>query len=132
MTQFFRQHGLTVAYALLIFILSSIPSLRAPDIGLTLQDKILHVAEFGVLGVLLVRSFSFVFDKKMKVVIWTLLSGVAYAGLDELHQAVVPGRECALGDFLADSVGIVIALILSVFILSRLFSNLSIFLLTFK
>lgn len=132
MRPFLRHHGLTLAYSILIFIISSIPSLKAPDIGLSFLDKILHMLEFGVLGVLLVHSFSVVFSRRRKVIVWTLITGVAYAGLDELHQVFVPGRECAWGDFVADSVGIVFSLILSVFILRRLFSNLSIFLLTFK
>jgi len=35
-----------------------------------------------------------------------LLIGIIYAGLDELHQLVIPHRECDWLDFMADSAGV--------------------------
>ena len=132
MLRFLRLHGPTAAYALLIFALSSIPSLRAPDMGFSFQDKILHMLEFGILGMLLMRSLDDLFDTRKKVILWTILAGTVYAGMDELHQALVPGRECSWGDFFADETGILLSVVLSVFVFGRLFRSSYIFLLTFK
>ena len=87
-----------VAWAALIFTLSSIPSL---DSGLGTLDlvlrKIAHFAEFAVLGALLAR----VLDDVPAVLV-----GVAYAVTDEVHQAFVQGREGAAMDVAIDGAGV--------------------------
>jgi VanZ family protein len=99
-------HGPTIAYAALIFGLSSIPSLRVPDIGLTFQDKLAHALEFGVFGCLLERSFEHGSRSRRKAVFLAFMVGTVYAGLDEIHQLFVAGRDCSLGDFIWDVIGI--------------------------
>jgi hypothetical protein len=88
-----------VAWAALIFALSSIPDLGTGlggwDLGLR---KLAHAAEFGVLGALLVRALS---------VPWpAFLLGVAYAVSDEVHQSFVPGRMGSPIDVTIDAVGV--------------------------
>jgi VanZ family protein len=43
--------------------------------------------------------------RRADVMLWTLLALVAYAGLLELGQYLVPGRDPALGDFAASALG---------------------------
>ena len=103
---FVKTHVPTIVYAILIFVLSSIPSLRPIEIGLSFQDKLAHALEFGIFGFLLQRSFA-----SMRPITWTVfgmtfIAGTMYAGLDELHQLFVAGRECSAADYLWDSVGL--------------------------
>jgi VanZ family protein len=88
-----------VAWAGVIFVLSSIPDLGT-DLGtwdLVLR-KIAHAAEFAVLGLLLVRALG---REGL-----ALALGIAYAASDELHQHFVPGRQGAPVDVLIDAVGV--------------------------
>ena len=62
-----------------------------------------HVTEYLILGVLLALFFS-TFDWKPR---WFLawLTAAAYAGTDELHQALVEGRGAMFTDVLIDASG---------------------------
>jgi hypothetical protein len=91
-------------WAGLIFGLSSIPDLGT---GLGGWDFVLrkaaHAAEFAVLGFLLVRAFGREFP--------AVTAGIAYAASDEVHQSFVPGRLGSVWDFLLDSVGVVLGVL---------------------
>jgi VanZ family protein len=92
-------------WAALIFALSSIPSLST---GLGTWDLVLrkaaHVAEYAVLGVLLVRA--------LRRPLAALAVGVAYAITDEIHQHFVSGRNAALLDVAIDGAGVAIGIAL--------------------
>ena len=94
-----------VAWAALIFALSSIPSLGT---GLGTWDTILrkcaHVTEYAVLAFLLRRALSTTL---------AFAAAVAYSVSDELHQTFVRGRHGAMRDVLIDSIGIVIGLLVA-------------------
>jgi hypothetical protein len=103
--RFIIHHGPAILWAAGIFILSSIPSLTIPDIGLNWQDKLGHVLEYGIFAVLLMRSFR-ARNFSVKKTVWlTLITGIAYGALDEAHQAFVPGRVPDMLDFVADACG---------------------------
>jgi len=92
-------------WAGLIFTLSSIPSL---DTGLGIWDvvlrKLAHLAEYAVLGILAYRAV------RCAPVAIALAS--AYAGTDELHQAFVSGRHGSPLDWLIDTGGVVVGVLL--------------------
>ena len=92
--------GPVVAWAGLIFALSSIPSLST---GLGTWDLLLrkaaHAVEFAILGALLYRALG-----RVELAI---LAGSLYAATDELHQAFVPGRTGAPLDWAIDTAGVV-------------------------
>ena len=94
-----------VAWAALIFALSSVPDLGT---GLGGWDvvlrKIAHTAEYAVLGALLGRATGRVG--------LALALGVAYAVSDEIHQSFVPGRAGAPLDVAIDAVGVVCGVVL--------------------
>jgi VanZ family protein len=94
-----------VAWAGLIFVLSSIPDLST---GLGAWDlalrKVAHAAEFAVLGFLLARAIGR--DGP------ALALGIAYAVSDEVHQHFVPGRLGSPLDVLVDAVGVVVGVLL--------------------
>ncbi len=118
MSRFFRTHAPAAAWAVLIFILSSIPRLHPPDLGFHAQDKLAHAVVYAVFGWLLSRSFGACVTNRRGAVFLVILLGTAYAASDELHQKFVPGR-CADGyDFLADVFGLVFSQ-MAVFIKKR-------------
>jgi VanZ family protein len=98
--------GPVVAWAALIFVLSSIPDLGT---GLGGWDvvlrKLAHAAEFAILGALLVRA--------LRRPGWAVALGIAYAVSDELHQSFVPGRQGSALDVALDSVGVVVGAVLA-------------------
>jgi VanZ family protein len=107
MKAFARVHGPSIAYALLIFILSSIPALKSPDLGISFEDKIYHMLEYAVLGILLQRGSGMSGDLSLKRILSVSILGVCYGASDEIHQLFVPGRLCDPFDFLADAAGVV-------------------------
>lgn len=94
-----------VVWAGLIFVLSSIPSL---DRGLGPRDlgprDLAHVAEYAILGALLLRA---VRREPLAV-----LLGSAYATTDEVHQMFVPGRQGSPVDWMIDTAGVVLGVLL--------------------
>ena len=94
-----------VLWAALIFTLSSIPDLGT---GLGTWDlvlrKLAHLAEFAVLGALLVRALR---REPAAIVL-----GSAYAASDEVHQAFVDGRQGSPVDWMIDTVGVVLGVLL--------------------
>jgi VanZ family protein len=96
--------ALTAGCMLLIFVLSSQPSL--PTIRFfSGADLLAHAAAYGILCVFLALSFV-----PPRVATWNrvLLLTVlvtAYGVTDEYHQSFVPGRDASPWDVLADGAG---------------------------
>ena len=92
-----------VAWAAVIFALSSIPSLST---GLGVWDTVLrkgaHTVEYAVFGALLLRAF----DARLPA----LLAGIAYAATDELHQHFVRGRHASPVDVGIDTLGLLLGI----------------------
>ena len=101
------------AYMTLIFALSSIENL-APPPGLPHGDKLAHLGEYTVLGVLLGRAFrgTRVFPSLAASSMLAVITGFSTAFADELFQIHVPGRVSSAADFLVDSLGIVLGQVL--------------------
>jgi hypothetical protein len=94
-----------VAWAALIFALSSIPDLGTGLGGWDLAlRKLAHAAEYAVLGALLVRATA-----KAGL---AMVLGTIYAVSDEVHQAFVPGRMGSVLDVTLDAVGVVCGVVL--------------------
>jgi VanZ family protein len=101
-----------VLWAGLIFTLSSIPDLGT---GLGLWDlvlrKLAHAAEYAVLGALVYRAL------RHEPIAIALSS--AYAVTDEVHQSFVDGRAGSPVDWLVDTAGIVVGVLLLARIVDR-------------
>jgi VanZ family protein len=104
-------YGPTLLYMLVIFILSSMPHLKPPDLGFRPVDKVSHALEYGVLGVLLFRTAAFRYTFSPRLFIILVCIGVLYGISDEIHQSFVPHRVSSVWDVAADSVGIVLGLL---------------------
>jgi VanZ family protein len=105
-----------VVWAAVIFTFSSIPSLST---GLGTWDTILrkaaHMAEYAILGALLLRAFG----RELPA----LFFGLAYAITDEIHQHFVEGRHASPIDVAIDGVGVAIGIFLVRLIETRLASD---------
>jgi len=101
-----------IAWAALIFALSSIPDLGT---GLGTWDTILrkgaHATEYAILGILLLRAVG----REVPA----FLIGVAYAITDEVHQRFVQGRHASPIDVAIDSAGILLGILLLARVESR-------------
>jgi len=95
-----------VGWALLIFVLSSIPGAAFPSSKLLSYDKLIHAAVYAVLGAFSFMAMPRSWSQKASVLV--LMSGAIttlYGFTDEFHQLFVPGRSADLRDVLADCVG---------------------------
>lgn len=90
-----------------IFFFSSLSSPLGPVSDSShsgLIGRAAHVLEYAGLAALMLRALGW---QRYGV---TLFVTLAYALSDELHQALVPGREFALSDLATDAVGALMAL----------------------
>jgi VanZ family protein len=95
-----------------IFAFSSVPDLGTGLGGWDLAlRKLAHLAEYAVLGALLVRATG---RSGLAFALGTL-----YAASDEIHQAFVPGRMGSPVDVAIDAIGVVSGVVLWQAIQSR-------------
>jgi VanZ family protein len=93
-----------LAWLALVFIVSTVPHPKGPEVDLPLGlDKIGHALAYAVLGALAVRAVWRPRDRFLLVAAG-LAATVAYGALLEGWQHLI-GRDAELGDVIADAVG---------------------------
>jgi VanZ family protein len=95
--------ALALSLAGLIFWLSASPDARGAAGWIELthpRDKIVHGTAFGVLA-------GFLYLATGKPLLAVLLAS-GYGAFDELHQATVPGRVADVWDWVADTIGAIL------------------------
>jgi VanZ family protein len=100
---------LALAWMALLFYLSHQPSLETPML-FSGQDKLFHAGAFGILGFLLLAAQ----PRQAQGYNWqqvgiSVLIASLYGLSDEIHQYFVPGRSNEILDWVADTVGALIA-----------------------
>lgn len=99
-----------VALCLAIFVQSCYPSIEL-KIGFQYKDKVLHMAVYGLLAILVFRAGHVTWGNR-KSVTQLLIISVVFATLygvsDELHQFFVPTRQFDVADGVANFVGSVL------------------------
>jgi VanZ family protein len=94
-----------------MLIVSSLPGNRLPAVGFWQWDKLAHFSEYFVLAILLLRYCVIRWNmKRPKVFFWCAGIIAVYAGLDELHQLMIPFRACTWQDYVADNAGAIAGL----------------------
>ena len=97
-----------ILWALVIFTASSIPGTKFPKFILKIDDKVIHISIFIVLGLLVFRALEPRIRKDsfdwLRAVLSTSVVA-AYGALDEIHQMFVPGRSADFRDAAADAIG---------------------------
>ena len=91
--------------AALIFNASGRSHLAGPEI--VNIDKVIHFAVFGLLATLVCRL-----GRGWQAAAWSLLAVSAFGATDEWHQSFVPGRSSEVADWIADTAGAALAVIL--------------------
>ncbi len=103
--------ALVLLYVAMIFYVSSRPYLNPPGPRFALRDKVAHTVEYGILGVLMWWGIGFTVSRSRAVTFVFLLAvGLSIAALDEMFQSYFPGRHTDVTDWLADGVGLSLAL----------------------
>lgn len=108
--------GPAALWAAVLFLLSE---LRGTSVSLPADtDKLVHGGLYLILGLSLAWGKATIGSGVPVVVL--LLMGVGYGALDEWHQSFVPGRDVSVGDWVADSIGVMLGLLLFSSFSSRL------------
>lgn len=96
-------------YTALIFTLSSIPNLSPPGAAFG-SDKLTHLVEYGIWGLLIRRALERVIRPALpgRTKFLAVLSGAAVCYLDESFQRTV-GRTFSYYDMAADVAGVFLA-----------------------
>lgn len=96
-----------------IYVASSIPSLRPPNLGFNWQDKLFHAIAYfayaACVHLFVVRTLHL--RSPMIVGGLVILTGLAFAASDEWHQTFVEGRVGEIADWLADTTGVLLYVI---------------------
>lgn len=108
-----RYHLPTLIWGIIIFVVSSIPSDKIPNIQIFGIDKLVHIFAFFIFGFLIYRSIYFSIGNKLsftKIAIYVILIIVIVGVLDELYQGLIPGRSTDIYDLVADVIGGVLSI----------------------
>lgn len=98
-----------IAYVAVIFTLSSWSNPPSGP-GLLHLDKIVHVVEYGILGILLGWAARPRL-RGVRLIALAIVLGLLVAVADELYQRATPGRESSVFDMAADFVGLTLGVL---------------------
>lgn len=98
-----------IIYCSFIYWLSSKTTLPTPKFY-EHQDKIFHFGAYFIMGVLAWNFFSDYFFKTSVVMTLSILFCSLYGVSDEWHQSFVSGRDSSVMDWVADTLGGVLAM----------------------
>ena len=100
---------LLLIYMVFILSLSSFPGESIPKSWLLSFDKLIHLIEYFILGILLMNSMKSISTKMLIVVI---PFGIFFGMMDEYLQSFISGRFSSGWDVLADTIGVIIGSLL--------------------
>ncbi len=99
-------------YTILIFALSSVPGRDIPS-QVSSYSFILHFFLYFFYGISILLAIGKFW--------YSYMFGVLYALSDEIHQYFVPGRTCDPRDFLVDSIGLLVGMLILMFLRGKIF-----------
>ena len=85
---------------------SSLEGTSIPKSYIFTLDKLIHIVEYFILGVLL--YFSIVGIAKYSIIL-SLILGIFYSFIDELYQSTVFARDASGFDVIADIIGLILS-----------------------
>ena len=112
MLTFVKYHLPAIAYAALILAVSSVPSLKTPEVRFFAADKVAHFIEYAIFAFLAFRSLIHIpiLSRTNLAVPAAVLLVAGFAYLDELYQRHIPGRHSDMNDYAADLAGALLVL----------------------
>ena len=102
---------LLLFYCLFLYWLSDQPSLSAP-MWFEHQDKLYHAGAYSIIGLLAWRSFKHLVSSPIILALLIIAFCSLYGLSDEWHQSFVVGRESDSADWVADTSGSILAILL--------------------
>jgi VanZ family protein len=100
--------GPVVAYAVVIFIVSSIS--QPPSLPEIVTDKDLHGGLYAGFALVVLRALARRWERvTLLTVLGAIVVAVLYGISDEFHQSFVPGRTSDAADVVADGTGATVA-----------------------
>lgn len=72
--------------------------------------KVAHLSEYAIGGMLFISLFLTYNLSDIKRIIFSLLIGIEYAIIDEVHQLFIAGRSGQIIDVLIDSIGVALGI----------------------
>lgn len=96
---------LLVSYMVFIFYISSqsFGELQLPEIwGI---DKLIHIIEYGILGILWFRTIGAIIGNLQMAAAIAFIITFIYGISDEIHQYFVPDRNSSIYDAIVDGLG---------------------------
>ena len=113
-----RAWGPAAAWAAVLFFLSASPmQLDGGWRWIAINDKVVHLCLYAVLGV----ALAYVRRSGVRIPHAVLIAiGALYGASDEWHQSLVPGRSPSFGDWVADLTGVLVGYGLATLAAARL------------
>lgn len=109
--KYFFSHWLpVVSWGIIIIILSSIPYLEAPSIGIKREDLVAHFVVYFIFGILLLR----VVKINYKNIIISILFAIIFGVINELNQIWIPRRSFELLDIISNTLGVLASVIFKI------------------
>lgn len=103
-----------LAWAGVIFLLSSLPDTGAPTWEIPHIDKVSHAAVFAILALLIFRAARQGHGiSPRRAAVWAIALASLYGVIDEFHQSFTPNREVDPLDWVADTAGAIVATMLA-------------------
>jgi len=104
-------------YMALIFGASSIPGRDIP-VFFPYMDKLEHLTEYSLFGLLLGRAFRFTVggQRGMLWALGTVVLGGLVGGMDELYQRLTPGRSSDIRDWAVDFAAVTLAVLFTQYV----------------
>ncbi len=112
-----------LAFSVVVIILagSSVPGKNIPDVFSLTPDKLIHCIEYAVLGFFLFRwlQLEYLTSSISKIGLITILLGSIMGIVDENYQRLTPGRSPDFWDWVLDTVGVLLAVAMMSYLVSR-------------
>jgi VanZ family protein len=99
-----------LVYIVGVFSISAQANLT-PPMPFVSMDKVYHLIEYAILGLLLARAASATFTSlaPLAIALVAISSGIVIGTSDEYFQSFIPGRESSGVDLMADTAGLALA-----------------------
>jgi len=110
--------GLAIVWAVVIFILSSIPADSYPDHP-SFLNNVVHFFVYFVLAALLVVALTGGKLNPIPATVIAIIIASLYGATDEFHQYFVPGRLADPVDWLVDTLGAITGALVATVLLRR-------------
>jgi len=98
------QWGYALALAASVVWASNHEQMAIPDYANFVNfDKLAHASIFGLMATLVLRPFH------TRPIVWSIVIVSVFGASDELHQSFTPGRSMDVLDWVADTIGAIVA-----------------------